>query len=234
MPHFVRGSHSTIAGVAILSMRTVSTRALGEQPDVPTFRRLTRSLAVLDAILSPVWEDRYYSFNAHWAPGELMASMRNGQGDQWFAAINASGVILFGLDHESPMYQPDNPWPGVLDGIPPEFAAFRDEPAFDTRHTTFCLWRRAAAPAWERGPVQFPPGDDPDGSADLLRHLDGRPETYVTFAAEYYEVDVPLDAVAAIYRHEPLTDALVARLNPTIGVRDLASDLAEIGFPESP
>jgi len=234
MPHFVRGSHSTIAGVAILSMHTVSTRALGEQPDVPTFRRLTRSLAVLDAILSPVWEDRYYSFNAHWAPGELMASMRNGQGDQWFAAINASGVILFGLDHESPMYRPDNPWPGVLDGIPPEFAAFRDEPAFDTRNTTFCLWRRAAAPAWERGPVQFPPGDDPDGSADLLRHLDGRPETYVTFAAEYYEVDVPLDAVAAIYRHEPLTDALVARLNPTIGVRDLASDLAEIGFPESP
>jgi len=214
-------------------MHTVSTRALGEQPDVPTFRRLTRSLAVLDAILSLVWEYRYYSFNAHWAPGELMASMRNGQGDQWFAVINASGVILFGLDHESPMYRPHNPWPGVLDGIPPEFAAFRDEPAFDTRNTTFCIWRRAAAPAWERGPVQFPPGDDPDGSADLLRHLDGRPEAYVTFAAEYYEVDVPLDAVAAIYRHEPLTDALVARLNPTIGVRDLASDLGEIGFPES-
>ena len=234
MPHFIRGSYSTISGVAILSMHTVNTRVLGEQPDVPTFRRLTQSLAVLDAILSPVWEDRYYSFNSHWASGELMASMRNGQGDQWSAVINASGVILFGLDHESPMYRPDNPWPGVLDGIPPEFTAFRDEPAFDTRNTTFCIWRRAAAPAWERGPVQFPPGDDPDGSAHLLRHLDGRPESYVTFAAEYYEVDVPLDAVAAIYRHEPLTDALVARLNPAIGARDLASDLAEIGFPESP
>ena len=131
------------------------------------------------------------------------------------------------------MYRPDSPWPGVLDGIPPEFARFRDEPAFDTRNTTFCIWRRVAAPAWEHGPVHFPSGDDPDGAARLLRHLDGRPETYVTFAAEYYEVAVPLDAVAAIYRHEPLTEALVARLNPTLDVHDLASDLAEIGFPES-
>src|SRR4026208_2071826 len=106
MPHFVRGSHSTIAGVAILSMHTVSTRALGEQPDVPTFRRLTRSLAVLDAILSPVWEDRSYSFNAHWAPGELMASMRNGQGDQWFAVINASGGVPLGLAHATPQHSP--------------------------------------------------------------------------------------------------------------------------------
>jgi len=68
-------------------MHTVNPRSLGERPDIPTFRRLTRSLAVLDAILSPAWEDRYYSFNAHWGPGELMASMRNGQGDQWFALM---------------------------------------------------------------------------------------------------------------------------------------------------
>jgi hypothetical protein len=213
-------------------MHTVSTRNLGELPDIPTFRRLTRSLAVLDAILSPIWEDRYYSFNAHWAPGELMASMRNGQGDQWFALINASGIIVFGLDHESPMYRPDNPWPGVLEGVPVEFSTFLDEPAFDTRNTTFCIWRRRLAPSWERGPVRFPPGDDPDGSARLLRHLDGRPESYVTFAAKYYEVSIPPDAVAAIYRHEPLTDALVARLNPTLVVDDLAPDLAEIGYPE--
>ena len=214
-------------------MHTVNFSPLRERPDIPTFRRLTRSLAVLDAILAPTWEDRYYSFDAHWAPGELMASMRNGQGDHWFAVISERGIILFGLDHESPMYRPDDPWPGVLDGIPPELAAFRDEPAFDTRNTTFCLWRRAGASAWERGPVRFPPGDDPDGAAHMIRHLDGHPETYVTFAAEYYEVTVPLDAVAAIYRHERATDALVARLNPTRDLHDLASDLAEIGYPES-
>jgi hypothetical protein len=201
-------------------------------PDIPTFRRLTRSLAVLDAILSPAWEDRYYSFDAHWSVDQLMASMRNGQGDHWFALIDQHGIILHGLDHESPMFRPDDPWPGVLDAVPAEFAPFLEEPAFDTRNTTFCIWRRTDGRGWERGPVRFPPGDDPDGSAHLLRHLDGRPETYVAFAAEYYEVDVPLDAVAAIYRHEPLTPELVARLNPAVQLHDLAADLAEIGFPE--
>lgn len=210
----------------------ISSRHLGGLPDIPTFRRLTRSLAALDAMLSPVWEDRYYSFNAQWAPGQLMASMRNGQGDQWFALMSASGIILHGLDHESPMYRPDDPWPGVLDAVPDAFASFFDEPAFDTRNTTFCIWRRVDGRTWERGPVRFAAGDDPDGSAHLLRHLDGRPETYVTFAAEYHEVSVPLDAVAAIYRHEPVTPALVAALNPTLTVEDIAADLSEIGYPE--
>ena len=211
----------------------ISARDPRELPDIPGFRRLTRSLAVLDAILSPDWGLRYYSFDAHWAPGELMASMRNGQGDHWFALINQSGIILHGLGHESPMYRPDNPWPGVLEAVPAEFAPFLDEPAFDTPNTTFCIWRRTTGETWERGPVRSPSGDDPDGSAHLLRHLDGRPETYVAFAAEYHGVSAPLDAVAAIYEHAPLTPALVARLNPVLSLQDLQSDLAEIGFPES-
>src|SRR6476659_3859665 len=92
MPHlFAAPLHYTQCGYIVNAYS--DPRSLGERPDIPTFRRLTRSLAVLDAILSPAWEDRYYSFNAHWGPGELMASMRNGQGDQWFASINASGII---------------------------------------------------------------------------------------------------------------------------------------------
>jgi hypothetical protein len=58
----------------------ISTRSLDALPDISTLRRLTRSLAMLDAIMSPEWESRYYSFDSHWGPGELMASMRNGQG----------------------------------------------------------------------------------------------------------------------------------------------------------
>ena len=43
----------------------------------------SRALAALDLILSPEWEDRYYSFNSRWDSNEMMASMRNGSGDEW-------------------------------------------------------------------------------------------------------------------------------------------------------
>jgi hypothetical protein len=214
-------------------MRAISTRDLGGMPDIRTFRRLTRSLAMLDAILAREWEHRYYSFDSQWGPGELMASMRNGHGDHWFALLTDDGVVIHGLHHEAPMYRPDDPWPGLFEGLPPELSGSRDEPAFDTRNSTFCIWRRANAQTWERGPVEFSRGDDPDGSAELLEHLDGRPETYVSFAAEYYGLEIPLDAVANVYRHTPLTTDLVARLNPAVLLTDLGSDLAEIGYPDT-
>ena len=210
----------------------ISTRNLEELPDIPTLRRLTRSLAVLDAILSPEWESRYYSFDSHWGEGELMASMRNGQGDDWFCLFTRAGVVVIGLDHEAPMFQPGDPWPGVIDALPSELAAAVDEPAFDARNCTFCVWRRTAGARWEHGPVQFPDGDDPDGSARLLQILDGRPESYHAFAADYHEVDLPLDAVRAVYRHQPLTPELLARLDPGVTVDMIRQDVAEIGYPE--
>jgi len=210
----------------------ISTRNLEELPDIPTLRRLTRSLAVLDAILSPEWESRYYSFDSHWGDGELMASMRNGQGDDWFCLFTRAGVVVIGLDHEAPMFQPGDPWPGVIDALPSELAAAVDEPAFDARNCTFCVWRRTAGARWEHGPVQFPDGDDPDGSARLLQILDGRPESYHAFAADYYEVDLPLDAVRAVYRHQPLTPELLAQLAPGVTVDMIRQDVAEIGYPE--
>ena len=79
----------------------ISTRELTRLPDLRSFRRLTRALALLDAIMSPDWEYRYYSFNAHWAEGEMMASMRNGSEDHWFALLCPAGVALHGLAHEA-------------------------------------------------------------------------------------------------------------------------------------
>lgn len=210
----------------------ISTRDLRAMPDIQTLRRLARSLAMLDAILEPEWEFRRYSFDSRWGAGELMASMRDGEGDHWFALFAAGGVVLHGLAHEAPAYRPNNPWPGIFDGLPPELRGFVDEPAFDTRNSTFCLWRRAEDAVWHRGPVEFPPGGDPDGSAELLRLLDGRPASYRAYAAEYFEAGVPLGAVAAVYAHAPLTADLVRRLNPGAALGELDDDVAEIGYPD--
>ena len=212
----------------------ISTRNLTDLPDIRGFRRLTRSLATLDAIMSPEWEYRYYSFDAHWGNGEMMASMRDGSGDHWFALITSVGVALHGLSHESAAFRPGSPLLGVFDSLPSEFRDdFLMEPAFDTANSSFCIWRRASDDRWSTGAVALPPGNDPDGSEELLSILAGDPRQYVAFAAEYFERVVDVADVDAIYRHEPLTSALVRRLNPEVDVASLAEDVAEIGYPDN-
>ena len=212
----------------------ISTRDLSELPDLRGFRRLTRALATLDAILSPEWEYRYYSFNSHWADGEMMASMRDGSGDHWFALLSSAGVALHGLAHEAPIFRPGKPWPGIFESLPTEFHEnLLRQPAFETEHSTFCIWRRSADAQWSCGPIELPPlVHDPDGSEDLLSILGGQSQRYVEFARDYYEVDIAPGDVGAIYRHDPLTNALVRRLNPGVDLESLADDLNEIGYPE--
>jgi hypothetical protein len=213
----------------------ISTRDLHLLPEVGGLLALLQSLAMLDAVLSPDWQGRYYSFNARWSEGEQMGSMRNGCGDDLFALFNAAGCFLKGFAHEAPMSpygrRPKAVWPGVLDGVPAEFAACLKQPAFSIEDTTFCVWRCYRDSTWQRGAIAFPPGADPDGSLSLLSPLDGKPTTYKAWAEDYYERPVPLSAVRQVYAHEPLTQRLVHRLNPEATMEQLQADIEEIGYP---
>lgn len=212
----------------------VSTRNLNALPGIDGLMRLTQSLAILDAVMSPEWAYRYYSFNQAWADGEKMASMRNGSGDQWFAIFSAAGAALHGVLRDAPMYRPGKLWPAIFSGLPEAFHAnLLHEPAFTTQDSTFCIWRLADETRWSCGPVESSAADDPDGSARLLGMLAGRPEQYVEFAADYYACDIDPHDVAAVYRHEPLAAGLVRRLNPECDFESLQDDLAEIGYPWS-
>ena len=208
---------------------------LNDLPDIPGFRRLTKALALLDAILSPEWEYRYYSFDSRWSEGESMASMRNGCGDLWFALFCPAGVALHGLAHEAPYFKPGSLWPGLFEELPSEFHSnFLNEPAFQTEFSTFCIWRLTRDKSWHQGPVKLPAGEDPDGSVSLLSILQGRPEQYKEFASEYYELERDLDVadIAAIYRHAPLTEDLVRRINPGLELEAVRDDIAQIGYPD--
>jgi hypothetical protein len=161
----------------------ISARDLSRLPDVAGLRRLLKSLALLDALLCRTWEFRLYSFNAHWAEGEQMGSMRNGQGDDFHALFNAAGCFLKGFAHEAPMtpYRDGGRpkvWAGVLDSVPAVFADCLRQPAFDMAATTFCIWRGRRQRSWQRGVIEVPSGRDPDGSQMLLSPLDGKPATY--------------------------------------------------------
>ena len=212
----------------------ISTQDLSRLLDIAQLKALSQSLALLDAILQPDWQYRYYSFNARWADGEQLASMRDGSGDEYYLLFTPSGAILKGFAHESDMtpyhVEPPQVWTGVLDDVPQVFASFLSEPAFEREATTFCIWREHADTAWRRGNIVFPMREDPDGSADLLAILDNDPRTYQAWAEEYYEHDINLAAIQSIYRHEPVTDALIKSLNAEMSLQALEEDLAEIGY----
>jgi len=112
-------------------------------PDVVGLRRKAQSLAALDAIMSPNWQYLYYSFNSKWDSGEMMASRKNGSGDELYILFNSSGAILKGFDHESfmsPWARDDQSlWPSIFDGVPAVFEQFLKEPFFDIPNTTFCV-----------------------------------------------------------------------------------------------
>jgi hypothetical protein len=222
--------------VASGDQTVISTRDLRALPDIDTLRRLMQSLAVLDAVLSPEWEYRLFSFNSKWSKGEQMGSMRNGQGDDLFANFTKVGCLLKGFAHEYPMtpyrVQPKQMWPGVLDSVPKAFAKSLREPAFSMDDTTFCVWRLYGDQVWSCGDIKFPPKHpDPDGSGWLLSYYDGKSATYRKYAYEYFDANVPLKFVKAVYAHEPLTEEVVQAINPEVSLADLKADLKEIGYP---
>jgi hypothetical protein len=217
----------------------ISTRNLLSLPDVDQLKELLQSMALLDAILQPEWEFRCYSFNSFWAADKQLGSMRNGQGDDFFALFNMAGCWLKGFAHEAPMTpyraEPKRVWPGVLEGVPAEFAYCLRQPAFNVEDTTFCVWRRYTDAGWQYGPVEYPAGHpDPDGSECLVSPLDGRPETYREWAESYFSGSrsgLAVEPVRHIYEHRPLTEELVRQLNPKLSLEELQADIEEIGYP---
>jgi hypothetical protein len=208
-------------------------------PAIPELRVLCRALAVLDVVLSPDSEDGYHLYDAAWAPGEEMASMRDGAGNEYSIVFTGAGAYMRGFDHESPMspYATDDeePWPGVLDDVPDVFQECVKEPAFSdetgTPYVTVCLWREHGDAAWQHGAITFP-GNGDDGADWLFALLtDGVPEAFQNWAQDYHEMPIDLDAVQHIYAGRPLTADVVTALNPATTLADVADRVIATGYP---
>lgn len=212
-----------------------STRNLAALPDAGKLKALCQSLAMLDAIMSPEWEGRYYSFNNHWDDEAALASMRDGSGDDYFILFVPAGVVIKGFAHESEMspyrVQPPLVWPGVLDTCPKALKVPLSDPAFSLEDVTFCIWNTVQDKQWKTGDISFPDAEFSDGSEDLLCILDGKPETYQKYADEYYEREIRLEAIQHIYNYQPLTTDILTAINSEAAWADLEEDIAEIGYP---
>ena len=206
----------------------LSTTSYAGLPAAPDLQHLCQALAVLDAINSPDWEYRYYSYNPAWSEGEELLEMRDGEGDQMLVLFRPEGCVINGFLHEYD--QPSKAQ--VTRGLPAAFDDFMFGEPVNSIGTTFCLWYTPAH-GWQTGVIE----NEDDGSEELLYIFDGQPATYAEWATEYYtdETDkkpIRAEAVAPIYRHETLTKAMVqALVDEVADWTMLAADLQEIGYP---
>jgi hypothetical protein len=206
----------------------ISTSDFSALPPAADLQRLCKALAVLDAINSPDWQYRYYSYNPEWAPDEAVLEMRNGEGDEMLVFFRPEGCVINGLMHEYD--QPNKAQ--VTRGLPEVFDDFMFGEPVSSIGTTFCLWYTTAH-GWQTGVVE----NYDDGSEELLEIFDNQPATYVEWANVYFLDEtnrrpiLPTD-VAPIYHHEVLTKAMVLAVNEeTTDWTMLAADLQEIGYP---
>ena len=209
-------------------MTPVSTADLSALPEIPVLEARMKAFAMLDAIVSPEWDYRYYSYNAHWSDEERMGSIRNGSGDDLFALFGPPGCYIKGLDHEACL--PFVNARAFYAQVPPAFASGVEEPAFSPELISFCCWRGWDDPQWHCARVEAY-AEARDGSEWLLRLLDGDPRSYVDFARDYFEVEVEPEQVVRLLAHEPLTRSLVLAINPDADFDEVKVDAGEGGYP---
>lgn len=110
-------------------------------------------------------------------------------------------------------------------GLPDVLLTQRHEPAFSMHQVTFGGFHDGTR--WTlRG------NHDPLEKSWPLLH--GRAEAYRAFALEYFERDVPLDAIAHVLAAKPLLESLVIRIDADRSLKTLAEDLAEIDYGAAP
>lgn len=209
-------------------MRIVPNTAL-PSPDV--LLRHAKGLAMLDAILCPEWEYRYFSFNRRWSPGEQMASMRDGSGSHYVVLFVDGGGVLKTYDrHVAASFDVEGFVAALTEVLPPPYRDFPSEPAFVLNEVTQVTWFDASSGRWS---TALPSDDGPEDPGEEMLALlaSGDAAAYRAWAEEYFETAMPLEAVEAVLRLEPLTGARVARLNDAVTLEDLEEDLGEIGFP---
>jgi hypothetical protein len=201
-------------------------------PDPRNLGNRAMALAMLDAIICPESEYRYFNFDAAWGDDEQVASMRNGEGDHWFMHLSDSGAAIKGYVKELPPGTAREMARQVQRGVPAEFGAFLHEPAFEMSDVSYCYWRRSDDRAWSK--VAHPDAgleNWTDGSADYLSILLAPAACYYDYATDYFECEPPLASIEHIYAHGALTAAIVKSLNPQLSLAEAQASAAAIGYP---
>jgi hypothetical protein len=193
------------------------------------------ALALLDAIICPESEYRYFHYDPRFAPGQHVATMRNGEGDHWYLHLSAAGAVIKGHVQDLPRGEARAMALEAQRVVPEDFSALLHDPAFMMDSVSFCYWRRSADAGWSR--LTHPDArleHRYDGSEDYLSILLAGAPCYYDFAADYFECEPPLASIEHLYAHAPLTSAIVKSLNPQMTLATAIRAAEAIGYPALP
>ena len=177
-----------------------------------------KAIAILESIISPEWEYRYFSYNSKWSDAEEMASMRDGAGEGWFLWIKDTIMAWKYFNHELGVEKDSA---SIIKQFPVEFNSFIHEPAFSIKEST-CLWYFK-----EQKWCKF--GIDNKLIEEVTQTFTWVPEDYKKWADTYYEKDLDIDAISSVFKHQ-MNEQIIKKLNPDLSLEMLQNDIKEIGF----
>ncbi len=202
----------------------ISTKDYRLLPDGKSLQKICKAISVLDAIISPEWEYRYYSFNSRWGNNDQCFQMRNGSGDEMHILFRNDGCVINGFAHEYEQQDKEQ----LTKYLPAIFNDFIFGEPVKSVGTTFCLWTTEFND-WKVGQIK----SYKDNSEEMLFIFDGKPQTYIDWVIEYFEKDsIPLKTVTEIYNGQTLTKEMVLSIiDETKDWEQLKADLEEIDYP---
>lgn len=191
---------------------------INDLPSIDDVRKISQGLALVDAIIMPDWEYRYFSFNCNWDGNgnEMMASMRDGSGSEYFLHFSDQGVVGKVLSDELLVDSATS-----LANIPDCFSSFKEEPAFSPENATFFFWRGSKDSSWHVSPGHL-------SVYPLLEFLVGGFSGYQSWAEDYYEKNVDEKALEEVFTSLGVTAKQLEELNSELTLEDLSEDLLEI------
>jgi hypothetical protein len=195
-----------------------SIQNINDLPSIDEVKEISQGLALIDAIIMPDWEYRYFSFNSNWDGnrGEMMASMRDGSGREYFINFADAGVAGKVFFEESLADVSSS-----LGLVPDCFSGFKNEAAFSLANATFFFWRECSRAVWVASPENLK-------AYPLLGFLVNGVAGYHRWAEDYYERSIDSDVLKDVFTSLAVTADQLAVLNPDVTLEDLEEDLQEI------
>jgi len=205
-----------------------STKEPNLLPGRKNLQTICKAISVLDAILSPEWEYRYFSYNSKWAKDEEFFELRDGEGSHMLVLFHKKGCVINGFDPDFQGRDKNK----LTKGLPEVYKEFIFGEPVKSIGTTFCIWTNESE-EWQVGEIN----NYDDNSEEFLSFFEDDPQTYIDWATDYFEglykkSGIDENTVEKIYNGETLTKEMVLTIVDKLeDWKQLEADLKEINYP---